>query len=184
MISIVGAIASTQVMRTTPFLSTVEGRDTATRDQKRTLHENRELLDGDARPTRARTRVDCGSDLTVHFEEWMEHVVKAFEVAGVVILAVGSVIALVGAAMSVSRGGRRSAYERARQDVGRAVLLGLEVLIIADIVQTVTIDPSLESALTLALIVAVRTFLSFSLEIELDGTVPWRKASRPPDQSD
>jgi hypothetical protein len=53
---------------------------------------------------------------------------------------------------------------------------GLEVLIIADIVQTITIEPTLTSALTLALIVAVRTFLSFSLEIELDGIVPWRKS--------
>ena len=49
------------------------------------------------------------------------------------------------------------------------------MLIIADIVETITIDPTLTSALTLALIVAVRTFLSFSLEIELDGIVPWRK---------
>jgi uncharacterized membrane protein len=114
----------------------------------------------------------------VHFEEWMELVVKAFEVAGVAILAVGSVAALVAAAMSVSRGERASAYKRARHDVGRAILLGLEVLIIADIVQTITIDPSLESAVTLALIVVVRTFLSFSLEIELDGTVPWRKGGR------
>jgi uncharacterized membrane protein len=108
----------------------------------------------------------------------MDLVVKAFEVAGVAILAVGSLVALVGAAMSVSSGGRRSAYERARHDVGRTILLGLEVLIIADIVQTITIDPSLESALTLALIVVVRTFLSFSLEIELDGIVPWRKGTR------
>ena len=85
----------------------------------------------------------------MHFEEWMELVVKAFEVAGVAILAVGSIAALVGAAMSVSRGERTSAYKRARHDVGRAILLGLEVLIIADIVQTITIDPTLESALTL-----------------------------------
>ena len=114
----------------------------------------------------------------------MELVVKAFEVAGVVILAIGSLVALVGAAVSVSRGGRSSAYERARQDVGRAILLGLEVLIIADIVQTITLDPTLQSALTLALIVLVRTFLSFSLEIELDGRVPWRKATRADDRTD
>jgi len=113
----------------------------------------------------------------VHFEEWMELVVKTFEVAGVAILAVGSIAALVGAAMSVSRGERASAYKRARHDVGRAILLGLEVLIIADIVQTITIDPTLESAVTLALIVVVRTFLSFSLEIELDGVLPWRRAA-------
>ena len=114
----------------------------------------------------------------------MELVVKAFEVAGVAILAIGALVALGGAALSVSRGGRRSAYERARQDVGRAILLGLEVLIIADIVQTITIDPSLESALALGLIVVVRTFLSFSLEVELYGTMPWRKARKVADPTE
>ena len=73
--------------------------------------------------------------------------------------------------------GGQQAYESARRNVGRAILLGLEFLIIADIVQTITIDPTLESALALGLIVLVRTFLSFSLEIELEGIVPWRKAS-------
>ncbi len=112
----------------------------------------------------------------MHFEESMEHVVQAFEVVGVVILAIGSIIAIVGAAVAVIRGERVEAYERARRDIGRAILLGLEVLIIADIVQTITIDPTLESALALALIVLVRTFLSFSIEVELDGVVPWRKS--------
>src|SRR3954451_11682483 len=109
----------------------------------------------------------------VHFEEWMELVVQTFEVAGVVLLAGGSLVALVGGARALARGERRTAYEKARQDVGRAILLGLEVLIIADIVETITIDPTLESTATLALIVLVRTFLSFSLELELDGVVPW-----------
>ena len=108
----------------------------------------------------------------------MEHVVQAFEVAGVAILGIGSLAALIGAAMAVARGERGVAYGRARRDVGRAVLLGLEVLIIADIVQTITIEATIESALTLALIVLVRTFLSFSLEIELEGVVPWHRRSR------
>ena len=114
----------------------------------------------------------------MHFEDWMELVVRVFEIAGVVILLAGSIVALVGGTRTLLRGERRAAYEQARQDVGRAILLGLEVLIIADIVQTITIDPTLESALTLALIVLVRTFLSFSLEIELDGIVPWRTKPR------
>jgi uncharacterized membrane protein len=105
----------------------------------------------------------------------MENVVKAFEIAGVVVLAAGSLLAVYNAARALSRGERELAYERARQDVGRAVLLGLEVLIIADIVETITIDPTLESAGTLGIIVLVRTFLSFSLEIELEGIVPWRR---------
>ena len=111
------------------------------------------------------------------FKEWMELVVKAFEIAGVAILALGSLVALFGAGTAMYRGERHAAYEKARQNVGRAILLGLEILIIADIVETITIDPTLESSLTLALIVVVRTFLSFSLEIELDGVVPWRKGA-------
>ena len=117
-------------------------------------------------------------DLT--FDELMEHVVRGFEIAGVLILVVGSVGALVTAAASLRRLGGRAAYEKARQGVGRAILFGLEFLIIADIVLTITVDPTLESAAALGLIVLVRTFLSFSLEIELHGAAPWRR-SRPTD---
>jgi uncharacterized membrane protein len=107
----------------------------------------------------------------------MERVVQAFEVAGVAILGVGSLLAFVSAALMLRRGGGRAAYQRARQNVGRAILLGLEILIIADIVLTITVDRTLDSALTLGLIVLVRTFLSFSLEIELEGSLPWRRGS-------
>ena len=80
------------------------------------------------------------------------------------------------------RGQRIGAFHRAREGVGRAILLGLEILIIADIIQTITIDPTLESAATLGVIVLVRTFLSFSLEIELEGVPPWRRGPRPKDE--
>jgi len=109
----------------------------------------------------------------------MENVVKAFEVAGVAILAIGSIATLAASALTLRRGQRRSAYTQARRGIGRSILLGLEVLIIADIVQTITIDPTVESAVALALIVLVRTFLSFSLEIELEGTLPWRRQRQP-----
>jgi uncharacterized membrane protein len=115
----------------------------------------------------------------MHYEEWMENVVKAFEIVGVVLLAVGSIAALVHAATVLKRGAPRDAYRAARQGIGRAVLLGLEVLIIADIVQTITIDPTVESAVALGIVVLVRTFLSFSLEIELEGTLPWRRQQVP-----
>ncbi|GAA0928893.1 DUF1622 domain-containing protein [Virgisporangium aurantiacum] len=111
------------------------------------------------------------------FHETMELVVTGFEAAGVAILIFGSLAALMSAAAKLRHGDGRAAYTHARQDVGRAILLGLEVLIIADIVQTITVDPTLNNALTLGLIVLVRTFLSFSLEIELDGTLPWRRNS-------
>jgi uncharacterized membrane protein len=111
------------------------------------------------------------------FDDVMETVVHGFEIGGVVILVVGSLAALVHAAVSYRRVGWAEAYELARRNVGRAILLGLEFLIIADIVLTITVDPTLDSALALGLIVLVRTFLSFSLEIELEGALPWRRAA-------
>ena len=126
----------------------------------------------------------------------MEWIVTGFEFTGVAILVLGSLVALVSAAGSLRRGRPRgrpgeqiagddadsrsrelgAAYKRAREGIGRAILLGLEILIIADIVLTITVDRTLDSALTLGLIVLVRTFLSFSLEIELEGTLPWRRS--------
>jgi uncharacterized membrane protein len=108
------------------------------------------------------------------FRDTMEWVVRGFEIAGVAVLVGGSLLAFGSAAAVARHSGRRAAYLSARQDVGRAILLGLEILIIADIVTTITIDSTIASALTLGLIVLVRTFLSFSLEIELEGILPWR----------
>ena len=117
------------------------------------------------------------------FEEVMESVVRGFEVAGIVVLAAGSILAFAAFAVDLFRRPFDQAYEGVRHGVGRAILLGLEILIIADIVQTITIDPTLESAITLGVIVLVRTFLSFSLEIELEGVVPWRRSSVKADRS-
>ena len=66
-------------------------------------------------------------------------------------------------------------YIGVRNELGRIILLGLEILIIADIIQTITVDLTLTNAATLGVIVLVRTFLSFSLEIELEGAPPWRR---------
>jgi len=112
----------------------------------------------------------------VNFTDAMETVVQSFEIAGVAVLSVGSLWALAQGARGFWRGERATAYEVARQHVGRSILLGLEILIIADIVQTITIEATLQSAATLGLIVLVRTFLSFSLDIELEGVLPWRRS--------
>ena len=109
------------------------------------------------------------------FEDVMQDVVRGFEVAGVGVLVVGSVLAFVRFAIELFGRPFEEAYEGVRQGVGRAILLGLEILIIADIILTVAIDQTIESAATLGLIVLVRTFLSFSLDVEMDGVVPWRR---------
>ena len=111
------------------------------------------------------------------FHDTMEAVVRGFEAVGVLVLALGSLWALVAAGVDWLRGQRIGIYARARRGVGLSILLGLEILIIADIVQTITIDPTLASAATLGIIVLVRTFLSFSLEIELGGELPWRRGA-------
>jgi uncharacterized membrane protein len=111
----------------------------------------------------------------VEFEEILDAAEHAFEVAGVIILLVGALISLVVYVHDLLEGDRRVAYTALRHNLGRTILLGLEILIIADIILTVAIDQTLESAATLGLIVLVRTFLSFSLDIEMDGVAPWRR---------
>ena len=112
------------------------------------------------------------------YEETIGDVVKVVEAVGAGIMVFGGLVAfvaLVGAARAVSRGERRTAYEQARQHVGRAILLGLEVLIIADIVRTIMVDPTLDSVAVLGIIVVIRILLSFSLEVEIDGVWPWHR---------
>ena len=118
------------------------------------------------------------------FEEWMERVVHGFEIVGVAILVAGSIAALAGYVIAVARGRREGAFERVRQAIGRAILLGLEVLIIADIVRTIIVDPTLESVAVLGAIVVIRILLSFSLEVEIDGAWPWRRAERSTTRTD
>lgn len=118
-----------------------------------------------------------------NFDALMELVVHGFEVAGVLVLVVGAVVAFASALVTTTLSGPTLAYERVRRGVGRAILLGLELLIIADIVLTITVDPTLQGAVALGLIVVVRTFLSFSLEVELDGALPWRRPERSPSRA-
>src|SRR6201996_4203857 len=106
----------------------------------------------------------------------MEHVAQAFEWLGTFVLALGSVCSFVLAGLAWHRGGTaRQAYALTRQLLGGTLLLGLEILVAADLVRTIAIAPTLQNALTLGLIVLIRTFLSFSLEIEISGTPPWRR---------
>ena len=69
----------------------------------------------------------------------------------------------------------RDAYGDLRRNLGRVILLGLEVLIIADIIRTIVVDQSVQSVTVLGIIVLIRVVLSFSLEVEIDGMWPWNK---------
>jgi uncharacterized membrane protein len=110
------------------------------------------------------------------FAGLMDHVAQGFEALGAAILVVGVIWSVVLAVMTAwrSRSSAR-AYLVARQAFGGTLLLGLEVLVAADLVRTVAIAPTLDNVLVLALIVVIRTFLSFSLETEIEGVAPWRR---------
>jgi uncharacterized membrane protein len=105
--------------------------------------------------------------------EWIERLGLALEVAGVALLAGGLLFALA----RCLRTEASQRYARLRHDLGRAILLGLVVLVAADIVRSVALSPSMGGLAVLAAIVAIRTFLSWSLALELDGRWPWQ---RPP----
>ena len=98
------------------------------------------------------------------------------EVVGVAILVIGLVIGLARAPHALTRPDADASrvYRDVRSFLGRSILLGLEVLVAADLIRTVTVDPSLESIGALGIIVVIRTFLSFSLDVEIDGHLPWR----------
>ena len=119
------------------------------------------------------------------FERVMNDAVKVFEAIGVIILVVGSFLALGGYLLALLRRVPAArAFDVLRAHLGRSILLGLEVLVVADIVRTIVVTPTLQSAATLGLIVVVRIALSFAIDVEVDGVAPWRKAEAPPPEPD
>ena len=114
---------------------------------------------------------------TETFTTVMDHVAQGFEALGAAILVVGVIWSFVLAAVAARRSGwTAQAYLVLRQAFGGTLLLGLEVLVAADLLRTVAVAPSLNNVYVLGLIVAIRTFLSFSLETEIEGVAPWRRA--------
>lgn len=110
-------------------------------------------------------------------EELFGSIVVTFEVLGVVAMTVGIVIAVVLAVRALVRGaGGHAAYVTLRSTIGASILLGLEILVAADLIRTISSNPTLEEVAVLGLIVVIRTVLSMSLQIEIDGVVPWRRA--------
>jgi len=116
---------------------------------------------------------------SVTFVGLVEVVGKGIDAAGVVVIVLGG---LAATAMAGTRLVARdvNTYRRYRQQLGRSILLGLELLVAADIIRTVAVTPTLTSVAVLAGIVLIRTFLSFSLELEITGRWPWQNR---PDRS-
>ena len=106
---------------------------------------------------------------------WMEPVATALELFGVAVIVIGVVLATARFIGDLRGDRRKDAYDRYRANLGRGILLGLELLVGADIVATVTAPLTFTSVGLLGLVVLIRTFLSFSLETEIEGQWPWRR---------
>ncbi|MEF2553463.1 DUF1622 domain-containing protein [Aurantimonas sp. A2-1-M11] len=100
---------------------------------------------------------------------------RGIEVAGILVIVIGTIGATITFLRQRFGGDSSEAFHTFRSSLGRSILLGLEFLVAADIINTVAIEPTLDSLAVLAGIVLVRTFLSFALEVEIEGRWPWQK---------
>ena len=126
------------------------------------------------------------------YEQVISGVVRVVEAVGAGIMVLGGLGAfLVFGSQVLYAETAPGSYDALRRNLGRCILLGLEVLIVADIVRTIIVDPTIASVTVLGIIVVIRILLSFSLEVEIDGVWPWRRsqlersqdATAPPDNS-
>ena len=108
------------------------------------------------------------------YDDTIDAVAKVIEAVGVAVMVLGGLGAFLWAGRDLLRR-VDGTYVRLRKHLGRVILLGLEVLIIGDIIRTIVVEPTIESVGVLAIIVLIRIVLSFSLEVEIDGTWPWRR---------
>ena len=113
-----------------------------------------------------------------NLSHYVEFTAKIIESAGVIIIARGSLFILIRFLMFILLN-REASYAKLRHDLGKAILLGLEILVAADIIATVSTEPTMSSVLVLGVVVLIRTFLSFSLQAELEGKFPWQRKKDP-----
>ena len=115
----------------------------------------------------------------MEYDNAISDVVRVVEAVGAGIMVVGGLGAF---AIFIARAAhperRAGSYKDLRRNLGRSILLGVEVLIVADIVRTIIVDPTFESVVVLAVIVLIRIVLSFALEVEMDGQWPWNRWRR------
>jgi uncharacterized membrane protein len=115
----------------------------------------------------------------MEYDNAISDLVRVVEAVGAGIMVIGGFGSFViFIAQAVQPEGRAGSYKDLRRNLGRSILLGVEVLIVADIVRTIIVDPTFESVLVLAVIVMIRIVLSFSLEVEMDGVWPWNRLRR------
>lgn len=110
----------------------------------------------------------------MEYESTISDIVRVVEAVGAAIMIAGGLSAFLVFLARVAKPERRpGSYPELRRNLGRSILLGLEVLIVADIVRTIVVDQTFESVAVLGAIVVIRIVLSFSLEVEMDGMWPW-----------
>jgi uncharacterized membrane protein len=111
------------------------------------------------------------------FTRVLADVARVFEAIGVAVLVIGLIWSVVVASLTWRAAGGRRAYQALRESFGAALLLGLEILVAADLITTVAVAPTPRNVAVLGLIVLIRTFLSVSLQVEIDGQLPWRRVT-------
>jgi uncharacterized membrane protein len=129
-------------------------------------------------PARAQEAAEpAAADHAGWLDAHVEFLVQAIEAVGIAIIVLAAIAASAWFLVQLARTrAPAAAYDAYRANLGRGILLGLEFLVAADIIGTVAIDPTLQSLAVLAGIVLIRTFLSFSLEVEIEGHWPWRRS--------
>lgn len=110
--------------------------------------------------------------METHHSQYIHIVANVIEIAGLAVIVFGGGFGVLRFFKNLAT--RKESYKVLRKDLGRSILLGLEFLVAGDIISTITIEPTLESVTVLGLIVLIRTFLSFSLELEITGRWPWQ----------
>lgn len=108
------------------------------------------------------------------FKAYIDYIAFALEILGVLIILGITIVSLVRFVIAKQSSGKRS-YEVLREDIGKGIILGLEILIAGDIVATVTTEPTMERVLVLGAVVIIRILLSLSIEVEIEGSWPWKR---------
>ena len=107
-------------------------------------------------------------------EQFFFFTARVVEIVGVGIIVIGAIHATY-VVIKKREDPTEGIYDDFRKHLGRSILLGLEFLVAADIIATVSTKPDMDRVLVLGMVVLIRTFLSFSIQVELEGRFPWRR---------